>query len=95
MNKRYPDCQRQDGDCRQCSLTNYGKDCRNRPVHPLAYWRSIRGLTQQALSEKSGVKISTIQKLEIGTNDISGACASTVRDLARALEIQMEELIPY
>jgi hypothetical protein len=27
-----PYCTQNDGDCNTCSLVNYGRDCRNRPV---------------------------------------------------------------
>lgn len=55
--------------------------------------RRSAGLSQQELSEKSGVKISTIQKLESGTNDMMGAKVGTVLALARALETTVEDLV--
>lgn len=55
--------------------------------------RRAAGLSQQELSEKSGVKITTLQKLESGVNDIMGAKVCTVLALARTLGITVEELI--
>ena len=54
--------------------------------------RSV-GLSQQDLSTKSGVKLTTIQKLESGVNDLMGAKVGTVLALARALETTVEELV--
>lgn len=55
--------------------------------------RRAAGLSQQDLSDESGVKITTIQKLESGANDIMGAKVSTVLALARALGTTVEELV--
>lgn len=55
--------------------------------------RRAAGFSQQELSEKSGVKISTIQKLENGTNDLMGAKVGTVLALAKALETTVEDLV--
>lgn len=40
--------------------------------------RQKKGLTQQELSVQSGINLSTIQKLERGENNLSGAKFSTV-----------------
>ena len=55
--------------------------------------RRAAGLSQQELSDKSGVKLTTLQKLESGANDIMGAKVGTVLALARTLGITVEELI--
>ena len=55
--------------------------------------RRAAGLSQQDLSDESGVKITTIQKLESGANDIMGAKVATVLALARALGTTVEELV--
>lgn len=47
--------------------------------------RQKKGLTQQELSVQSGINLSTIQKLERGENNLSGAKFSTVLALYRAL----------
>lgn len=47
--------------------------------------RQKKGLTQQELSVQSGINLSTIQKLERGENNLSGAKFSTVLALYRVL----------
>ena len=47
--------------------------------------RQKKGLTQQELSVQSGINLSTIQKLERGANNLSGARFRTVLALYRAL----------
>ena len=55
--------------------------------------RRAAGLSQQDLSIKSGVKISTLQKLESGANDMMGAKVGIVLALARALDTTVEDLV--
>ena len=47
--------------------------------------RQKKGLTQQELSVQSGINLSTIQKLERGENNLSGARFSTILALYRVL----------
>lgn len=47
--------------------------------------RQKKGLTQQELSVQSGINLSTIQKLERGENNLSGAKFCTVLALYRVL----------
>lgn len=47
--------------------------------------RQKKGLAQQELSVQSGINLSTIQKLERGENNLSGAKFSTVLALYRVL----------
>jgi len=47
--------------------------------------RQKKGLTQQELSVQSGINLSTIQKLERGENNLSGAKFSTILALYRVL----------
>lgn len=47
--------------------------------------RQKKGLAQQELSVQSGINLSTIQKLERGENNFSGAKFSTVLALYRVL----------
>jgi len=28
-------CTQNDGDCETCSLSNYGRDCQNQPIHKI------------------------------------------------------------
>lgn len=55
--------------------------------------RRASGLSQQDLSTKSGVKLTTLQKLESGANDLMGAKVGTVLALARALGTTVEDLV--
>lgn len=56
----------------------------------LRAWRQWKGMSQDALKEKSGVAISTISKLETGERTANYKTAGT---LARALGITMEQLL--
>ena len=55
--------------------------------------RRAAGLSQQELSEKSGVKLTTLQKLESGVNDLMGAKVGTVLALAKVLDTTVEDLV--
>lgn len=90
---RYPDCQRDDGNCSVCSLTSYNRDCHNNSISPIAYYRNIRGLTQQQLADTSGLNIRSIQKLERGERDIHKAELDTAIALADALGVDVRDLI--
>lgn len=56
----------------------------------LAQLRRRRGMTQEALAERSGVSVSVIRKLERGERDSAGL--STLRKLASALGVPTMEL---
>ena len=58
----------------------------------LASLRRAAGLTQDDLSRRSGVKLSTLQKLEQG-GDLLAAKTGTVLALARALGMSVEEVV--
>lgn len=62
-------------------------------MHGLATVRKFRGLTQQELSDKSGVPLKTLQKYETGENDIKNSRANIVLSLAEALDCNMTNLI--
>lgn len=55
--------------------------------------RKEKGWSQSDLSEKSGVKLTTIQKLERGYNNILNARFDTLYALAQALEVSVEYLV--
>ena len=55
--------------------------------------RRNAGLTQQQLSQKSGVPLTTLQKLENGTNRILGCRTEIALKLSNALGITIEELV--
>ena len=50
-------------------------------------------LTQEELSEKSGVPLTTIQKLESGEQDLLKTRIDTVLVLTKALGISIAELV--
>lgn len=60
--------------------------------NPIGHYRRMCGLSQSQLAEKSGVKISTIQKLESGARSVLKAQLDTILPLARALSVTVEEL---
>ena len=55
--------------------------------------RRSAGLSQQKLSNLSGVNLNTIQKLESGVNRLLGARLEIVLRLALALDITVEDLV--
>ena len=55
--------------------------------------RLKRGLTLEQLAEKTGLKCTTVRKLEDGFNNIAFARAETVWRLAKALGVTMEDLL--
>ncbi|MCG9970490.1 serine hydrolase [Christiangramia crocea] len=57
----------------------------------LVYQRKLKGLTQKDLSEKTNVTVRTIQRIEKGESEPH---LQTVKLLAAALEIEVEDLLP-
>ena len=55
--------------------------------------RNKRRLTQKELADRSNIKLHTIQKLEIGANNIEGARGETLYALASTLGTTIEYLI--
>lgn len=53
------------------------------------------GLTQKELSEKSGVKLRTVQQYEMKAKDINKAAVSTVLVLSNVLGCRIEDLLEY
>lgn len=93
MRKKYADCQREDGDCTLCSLVNYGRDCRNRPITKLEWSRRMAGMTQAQLAEKSGVYIRQIQRVELGEAEAGNLTAKNLMSIADALGVDARDLI--
>ena len=91
--KRYQDCIRTDGMCGVCSLSNRGLDCRNNKINSILYNRSVMGMTQKELAEKSGINIRQIQKYESGEYDIGNMTLKNAASLANALECNIEDLL--
>ena len=84
--KRYQDCIRTDGMCGACSLSSRGLDCHNNRINSILYNRSVMGMTQKELSEKSGINIRQIQKYESGEYDTGNMTLKHAVSLARVLE---------
>lgn len=55
--------------------------------------RMTVGLTQQQLADETGLKLTSIQKLESGANNINKAWAITVYTLAKALNCSVGDLL--
>lgn len=55
--------------------------------------RKARGLSQRQLAEASGVNVRIIQHYEQGFKDINKAAAITIKALADALGVRMEDLL--
>lgn len=91
--KRYPDCIRSDGMCGICSLVSRELDCHNSKINSVLYNRSVMGMTQKELSEKSGINIRQIQKYESGEYDTGNMTLKNAVSLAKALECSAEDLL--
>lgn len=90
---RYSDCQKEDGDCESCSYNNYGRDCKNNPVIKLAYYRTLRGYSQQELADKAGCHKNQIQHVEYGKREFGGISVKIALAIADALGVDVRELI--
>lgn len=93
MARRYPECIRKDGNCAECSLSSYGRDCHNQNISKLAWARMSRGLTQQQLANSAGMNIRQLQKLEAGELEPANMALKKAIAMADALEIDPRELL--
>lgn len=93
MRRKYADCQRQDGDCTQCSLVNYGRDCRNNKITNLEWHRLASQISQKDLAEAAGMNVRQIQRIENGEGSMGNVTLSNALALAKALGVSPEELI--
>lgn len=91
--KRYEDCIRNDGMCGVCSLASRGKDCHNTKISGLMYERTSQEMSQQELSNKSGVNIRQIQRYESMTSDIGNMTLKNALAIAKALECDVTDLL--
>ena len=91
--KRYPDCIRSDGMCGACFLSSRCLDCHNNRINSILYNRSVLGMTQRELAEKSGVNIRQIQKYESGEYDAGNMTLKNALALAEALECEVKDLL--
>ena len=60
---------------------------------PLSLLRRNKKLSQAEFAELSNVSIFNLRKLEQGISDIKNCNVATVMNLARALDITVEELV--
>lgn len=93
LRRKYNDCQRDDGDCTLCSLVNYGRDCHNRPITNLEWYRRGAGLTQAQTAQQAGVNIRLIQKIESGESLAENLTARNLLAIADALSVDIRKLI--
>ena len=61
----------------------------------LKSYREQRGLSQSGLADRSGISVRMIQHYEQGDKDINKAAVQTVKKLADALNVKIEDLIEY
>lgn len=59
-------------------------------AHPVRAWREYRKLTQDALSEASGISKPYLSQIESGKRD---GTTETMRKLAAALQVPMDMLV--
>jgi uncharacterized Tic20 family protein len=57
----------------------------------IIHYRKLKGMTQETLSEMCGLNVRTIQRIESGEVD---ARLYTLKSIAEALEVNLEELLP-
>lgn len=55
--------------------------------------REAAGMSQSGLAQASGISVRMIQHYEQGAKDINKAAAITVKRLADALGVKMEDII--
>lgn len=61
----------------------------------LKQFREQAGLSQTQLGDKAGVSYRMIQHYEQGIKDINKAQALTVYKLAKALQVQIEDILEF
>lgn len=55
--------------------------------------RKAQGMTQEQLAQKSGVKLSTLQKIERAGDMPPGTSVESAVKLARALGVTVEDIV--
>lgn len=92
MRRKYGDCQREDGNCTQCEMVIDRKDCRGKKISSLEWARLAVGMGQKELSERSGVYLRQIQRVEWGESEAGNLTARNILALADALGVDPREL---
>lgn len=93
MRRKYGDCKRKDGNCTLCSLVNFGMDCHARSITKVEWARLGAGMSQQRLSDVSGVNVRQIQRVENGESEVGNLTARNLIALANALSVDPVDLI--
>ena len=94
MAKRYPDCQFSNSSpCNSCSLSNYGRDCRNSPINPIAHYREAAGLSQRELGELIGIEQTPQQRISEWERGYRVPTAKHLSLISKALNVTIEELL--
>lgn len=93
MRRKYRDCIRADGDCTSCALVNYGRDCRNRKITKIEWYRRAAGMEQKELASISGVNLRQIQRVELGEAEAGNLTAKNLLAIADALGVDPRDLI--
>lgn len=91
--RKYQDCARKDGMCGQCSLVSRGLDCHNNRIIGILYQRTVSGMTQKQLAEKSGVNIRQIQRYEAGGSEVGCMTLNNAIAIADVLECDVRDLL--
>lgn len=93
--KRYKDCDYpgSTSDCLHCPHCIGRTDCHGRKIPNLAYLRTMRGITQATLADRSGVNIRQIRRVESGSSNAGNLTAKNLLALADALEADPHTLI--
>lgn len=91
--RRHDNCVRTDGMCGACSLFRHGKDCHGNRINSILHNRSVVGMTQKELAEKSGINIRQIQKYESGEYDTGNMTLKNAVALAGALGCDVKDLL--
>lgn len=60
-------------------------------AHPLAVWREAAGLSQAELARRADIRPATISDIENGNIDPR---ISTIKALARALSVDIDDIVP-
>lgn len=90
---KYPDCQGPADGCGACSLSNYGRDCRNNPINRFAHFRALCGLSQQQTADLAGISLRHYQKIEYGTINVENITLRNGLALAAALGVDPIDLL--
>ena len=84
-------CTQNKGDCFSCSLSSYGKDCRNKPNSIIQQCRDELGISRAELARQAEIPIRTLENWELGYSKPSDA--KGLLKIAKALNKSIEDLI--